>query len=201
MKNTEKRKQGFSIIMTGFIALEGTAKLAGKFADKIDEKYPARLCKAAAGFGKGAFESDHKKALETVKEHLVSCNAVPGEGAFFLEVREGGFLTALYELALESGVGFELDLRKVPILQETVEICNLLEVNPYHLYSGECLIIMAPEGGRLADKLIGAGVNAVIVGSTTDKKAHILHNDGTESHLNRPEPDELERVLGNIETV
>ncbi len=194
MNKNELRKNGFSIVMTGFIALEGTAKLAKRFADKIDKIYPSYLSRNAKEFGGGVFNTDHEKALEASEEHLKNTGTTSGESAFVREVSEGGFLTALHEIASESGLGFEIDLRKVPILQETVEICNLLEVNPYRLYSGKCLIIMAPEGGMLADRMTGKGINAVIVGTTTDKKACILHNDGTESYLNRPEPDELTRL-------
>ena len=78
--------------------------------------------------------------------------------------------------------------------RRVIEICELLEVNPYHLYGEKCFIAIVPEGGSALEKLKAAGISARLVGHTTDKKAHILFNDGTESHLNRPEPDELERL-------
>ena len=184
----------YSIVMTGFIGLEGTAKLAKEYEKRITERFPAYLVKDAAGFGDGDDRLGHEKALEIIGGHLREFGAVNGEGAHCVEVSKGGILTALYELATISGLGFETDLRKIPIRQETVEICELLEVNPYHLYSGKCMVCMVPEGGALVTGLQDEGINAVIIGHTTDKKAHILYNDGTESHLNRPEPDELERL-------
>ena len=187
-------KYNRQVIMTGYIALEGTELLAGQFKEKIDERYPAWLTREASYFGKGKDEADFEKAREILSEHILAMGSTLGEDAFLTEVKKGGFLTGLYELSTMCGTGFELDLRSVPIRQETVEICELLEVNPYHLYGGKCLIAIVPEGGSALEKLKAAGISAHLTGHTTDKKAHILFNDGTESHLNRPEPDELERL-------
>ncbi len=184
----------YSIVMTGFIGLEGTAKLAKTYAEKISGRYPIYFAREAALLCSEEDRALHERAKQLLDEHLKEFGVSNGEGAFWVEAREGGILTALYELAKESSLGFEIDLRKIPILQETVEICELLEVNPYHLYSGECMVCIIPEGGSFATRLCDEGINAVIVGHTTDKKAHILYNDGTESHLNRPEPDELIRL-------
>ncbi len=184
----------YSIVMTGFIGLEGTARLATEYAEKVSQRFPIYFAREAAKLGGEEDKALHERALKLLDEHLKEFGNSNADGAFYTEVRDGGILTALYELAKMSGLGFETDLRKIPILQETVEICELLEVNPYHLYSGECLVCIIPEGGALVTKLADEGINAVIIGHTTDKKAHILHNDGTESHLNRPEPDELVRL-------
>lgn len=183
-------KSGLSVIMIGYIGLKGTAILAEKHRKEIDERYPLWFSREAVSLGGKADSEAFERAKILLSEHLENNN----EGACVAEIAEGGFLTGLYELAGESGKGFEIDLRKVPILQDTVEICELLEVNPYHLYSGYCIVAIVPEAGALVTKMTDEGINAVIVGHTTDKKAHILHNDGTESHLNRPEPDELNRL-------
>ncbi len=184
--------------MTGFIALKGTAILAERYKDRIDERFPSYLSRNALLFGTGKDSSDFERAKGIIKDHVKSFGEEFGEDSFAVEVKEGGFLTALYELAGQCSTGFELDLRAVPIRQETVEIAELLEVNPYHLYGEKCIVAIVPEGGALLSKLSDEGIEACLVGRTTDKKAHILHNDGTESHLNRPEPDELSRL--GIET-
>ena len=44
---------------------------------------------------------------------------------------EGGFLSALWKMAEASGAGLSADLRSVPIRQETIEICEIFDVNPY----------------------------------------------------------------------
>ena len=187
-------KYNRQVIMTGYIALKGTAILAREFKDKIDERYPVWLSREASRFGEGKDSEDFDKAREILLAHIRDMGSECGEDAFLTEVSKGGFLTGLYEMAAMCATGFELDLRSVPIRQETIEICELLEVNPYHLYGEKCFIAIVPEGGSALEKLKAAGISARLVGHTTDKKAHILFNDGTESHLNRPEPDELERL-------
>lgn len=188
------KKYSYSVIMTGYIGLKGTAILAERYKEKLDARFPLYLSREAMAFGGDKDKEEFEAAKKALTDHLEKHGAILEETAFATEVKEGGFLTGLYELAKESGLGFELDLRKVPVRQETIEICELLEVNPYHLYSESCMIAIVPEAGALVTNLLDEGINAVIVGHTTDKKAHILHNDGTESHLNRPEPDELNRL-------
>lgn len=46
-----------------------------------------------------------------------------GVGAMH-DVTEGGIFGALWEMAEASGVGLEIDLKKIPLRQETVEVCE-----------------------------------------------------------------------------
>ena len=45
-----------------------------------------------------------------------------------------------------SGVGLEIDLKKIPIRQETIEICEFFDLNPYKLLSGGSLLLAAADG-------------------------------------------------------
>jgi hydrogenase expression/formation protein HypE len=38
-------------------------------------------------------------------------------------------------MAEASGVGLEIDLKKIPVRQETIEICEFFGINPYELIS------------------------------------------------------------------
>ena len=49
------------------------------------------------------------------------------------DITEGGVFGAFWEMASGAGVGLEVDLKKIPIRQETVEICNYFGVNPYQI--------------------------------------------------------------------
>ena len=179
--------------MTGYIALKGTSALAKQFKDQLDEHFPGYLSRSALAFGTSDL-ADASNALEIINDYLGACSEESREECCAVEIADGGLLTALWELSKVCSCGFELDLRKIPVKQETIEICELLEVNPYHLSSGGALIVIAPEGQALCERLKSAGVPAVIVGSTNETKAHTLLNDGTVSYINRPEPDELIRL-------
>ncbi len=200
MHNTPNSKKGVrSLIVAGYIGLGGTAALARNFRDKIDARFPLYLSREAAAEGDPEkLLKEEALALEIIERSAGGKEAFLPESeterAFLVKAGEGGFLTAMYNLAEESRMGFETDIRLVPIKQETIEICELLEVNPYHLYCGGCLIMIIRDGDILVSELEKEGIHAVVIGHTNDKKSHILMNDGTESHLNRPEPDELERL-------
>ena len=56
-------------------------------------------------------------------------------------------------LAEQAGTGLEVSLKKIPIRQETVEICNELDVNPYELSGNGSLLFVTDQGEMLAEQL------------------------------------------------
>ena len=75
-----------------------------------------------------------------------------GVGAMH-DVTEGGIFGALWELAEASGVGLEIELKKIPLKQETVEICEFFGINPYELISSGVMLMAAKDGNRLVMEL------------------------------------------------
>jgi hydrogenase maturation factor len=106
-------------------------------------------------------------------------------------VSEGGILAALWELAEGAGVGLTIDLKKLPIRQETVEICNHCNVNPYELLSGGCLLMTTSDGLGLVTALQQKEIPAVVVGKTTDSKDRLILNEDEVRYLDRPHEDSI----------
>ena len=98
-------------------------------------------------------------------------------------------MAALWELAEGAGVGLTIDIKKIPVRQETVEVCNQLNVNPYELLSGGCLLMTTRNGTGLAADLEAAGIPAAVIGRTTDSNDRLILNDGEERYLDRPAQD------------
>ena len=71
-------------------------------------------------------------------------------------------------MAEASGVGLDIDLKKIPIRQETVEICEYFDINPYELISSGCMLMAAPDGNGLVMALERAGSPATIIGKATE---------------------------------
>lgn len=69
------------------------------------------------------------------------------------DVTEGGIFGALWEMAEASGVGLEIDLKKIPVRQETIEICEFFGINPYQLISSGCMLMAAEDGNLLVREL------------------------------------------------
>ena len=107
---------------------------------------------------------------------------------------EGGVLRALYKLLTGLGCGARVRLGAVPVLQGTVELCELLSLNPYRLYSG-CHILVCENGTRAAEELKARGAAASVIGYLTDDQDKLITDKSAPEYLNRPGPDELFQVL------
>ena len=84
--------------------------------------------------------------------------------------------------------------RNIPILQETVEVCELADVNPYRLMSGGCYLLAADSGWALARSLQAAGIPAAVIGRITKDKKRLICNGDVLTYLDRPQMDELDRI-------
>ncbi len=70
----------------------------------------------------------------------------------------------LWQLAAENGVGLVADLKRIPVRQETIEVCEYFDLNPYELMAGGSLLILTENGGELVRALETAGVPAAVIG-------------------------------------
>jgi len=182
----KETKPGQDIVVSGYIGLQGTAILARKYKDAILERYPKWICDEAILF---------EQHLSTMKEAAV---AIKSGVCTVMNVSEGGILASLWELAEGAGVGLTIELKKLPIRQETVEICNHLNVNPYELWSGGCLLMTTEDGQGLVNALAEADIPAVIVGRVTDSNDRLITNDDEVRYLDRPHADSLYEKVKEI---
>ena len=107
-------------------------------------------------------------------------------------------MTALWELAGYYGRGMRVKLRDIPVKQETIEICEVLEVNPYHLLSGGCALLVADNGYRLCEELRELGFAASVIGRTMPDHDKAIINGDSVGFLNRPQTDEYVRFHQEI---
>ena len=89
----------------------------------------------------------------------------------------------------------EIDLKKIPIRQETIEICEFFDLNPYGLLSGGSLLIVAEDGDGMVKALQEAGIPAAVIGRTTDNNDKVLHNGEEIRFLEPARPDEIGKVI------
>ncbi|MCD8153874.1 MAG: hydrogenase maturation factor [Clostridiales bacterium] len=109
-----------------------------------------------------------------------------------IPVGKGGFLAALWKLAEASGTGLIVDYRKVPVRQETIEICEIFHLNPYRL-QGQGGILFGMAGAEsLVWELRKSGVSAAVIGQATDGAARLLYSGGQARYLERPAKEERE---------
>lgn len=177
-------RPGQDIVLTKWVALEGTALLARIHRQRLLERYPAHMVETAEGFDR--YLSVIPEAASAVKSGILAMH----------DASEGGILAALWELAESSGVGLSIDLRKIPIRQETVEICEFCEVNPYMLASSGCLVLAADHGQSLADRLAAERIPAAVIGRATAGRDRLLYNGDEKRYLDKPAQDEIYKYMG-----
>ncbi|MCM1112829.1 MAG: AIR synthase-related protein [Muribaculum sp.] len=175
-------RPGQDVVVSKWIGLEGTAILAKRFGESLKARYPAWLPETAAGFD---------RYLSTVPE---AAAAVQSNVCVLHNVSEGGIFAALWELAEGAGVGLTIDLKKLPIRQETVEVCNHCNVNPYTLLSGGCLLMTCADGTQLAEALEAERIPAAVVGKVTAGRDRLILNGEETRYLDRPQPDSLYEI-------
>ena len=183
--STAGAKPGQDILVTKWIVIEGTSIIAKEKEEELLGRFSAAFVDTAKGFD---------RYLSVLPESAI---AVEHGVSAMHDVTEGGIYGALWEVAEASGIGLEIDLKAIPIRQETVEICEYFELNPYYLISSGCMLMAADRGHDLARKLEASGIPAAVIGKATDGKARRVWNGGEESFLERPKPDELYKIYGN----
>lgn len=172
-------KPGMDIVVSKWIGLEGTAMLAEEYGQGLLTRYPAYLVEEAQSF---------LKYLSLQPEAEVAMQA--GVAAMH-DASEGGIFAALWELAEAAGLGLTVDMKKLPLRQETVEVCEYCNRNPYELLAGGSLVMAASDGQALVEALEEAGIPATMVGHTTDSKDRILLNGEEVRYMDRPRTDEI----------
>ncbi len=175
---------GQDVVLSKWIGLEGTALLARRYREKLLERYPAYLVEEAEGFG---------RYLSVVPEARIAAGF--GVSAMH-DASEGGILGALWELAEGGGAGLSVDLRRLPLRQETVEVCEHCGANPYELLSGGCLIMVTEDGPGLVAALEREHIPAVLAGKVTDSNDRILINGDEIRYMDRPKQDAVYGTLG-----
>lgn len=175
-------RPGDELVMTKWAGIEGTSIIAAEKEDILKKTLPKELIDEAVSY---------KKLLSVVPEARIAAEC--GATAMH-DVTEGGIFGALWEIGAASGVGIIADLRKIPIKQETIEICEVFDINPYMLISSGSMLIGCPQGNLLVEKLMQNGINAVVIGRATEGNDRIVVNGDETRYLGPAGSDELYKI-------
>lgn len=177
-------KPGQALVVSKWAGLEGTAIIAKAGKDKLVSKYPASFIDDAIDFKK--YTNVAKEAAVAIKSGAVAVH----------DLSNGGIFAGLWEMAERAGTGLKVDLKSIPIRQETIEICEFYEINPYRLLSGGALLIVADDGEGMVEALNAQGIAAAVIGTLESGNDRIIVNADESRFLDRPQPDEIHKVLG-----
>ena len=103
----------------------------------------------------------------------------------------GGVLSGMWKMAEASGTGLRADLRKIPIRQETIEICERLDVNPYKLLSEGAVLLGCTDGDEVVQEFLHRQIPAAVIGRAAAGNDRLLYSGELIRYLERPSQDEL----------
>lgn len=176
-KRTGDARAGQDVILTKWIGIEGTALLAKSKEKELRERFSGAFTGQAQSF---------LKYISVVPEAAVAMKS--GVSAMH-DVSEGGIFSALWELAEAAGVGLDIDLKKIPVRQETIEICEVFDINPYFLMSGGAMLMTADNGHDLVRRLEMEQIPATVIGKITDGNDRIVRNEDEVRYIEPPRPE------------
>ena len=187
-------QEGDSIIVTKGLAVEGTALLARDNAEGLRQ----------AGVGESVIEVSaallDSPGISVIPEARIASTQTAVHSMH--DVTEGGLITALHEVASASGLGLAIEEDSVPVLPETIEVCNALGLHPMGLLASGALVMTlpAPEVPKLLHSLERAGINAWEIGQVlpAEEGRILFTRHGEEVPLPVFGRDELARYLAQM---
>ncbi|HWT27835.1 MAG TPA: AIR synthase family protein [Mobilitalea sp.] len=183
MIKTAGAKPGQEIVMTKWAGLEGTAIIAAAKEKELLGKY-------SSSFIDGA-----KRMIDYISVVPDSKIAREVGVTSMHDVTEGGIFGALWEIGAASKVGLEVDLKKILLKQETVEICEFYDLNPYMLISSGCMLMITDQANRLVERLNAEGIAAAVIGRIIQGNDRVIINEEERRFLEPPKSDELYKVM------
>lgn len=180
LKNIEPE---LDLVVTKWVGLEATTIISKEKEGQLKELFAESFVKTAQGFD---------QYLSVIPESRI---AMEHEVAAMHDITEGGIFGALWEMAAGADLGVEVDLRKIPIRQETVEVCEVFGVNPYVIMSSGSMLIATKDGNGLVEKLSSAGIHSAVIGRTKAGNDRIIRNGEEVRYLDKPQTDELYKVI------
>lgn len=175
-------KEGDDIVVTKWIALEGSSIIARTKEDELKSHF-------SSGFVDTVKDFDAN--ISIVKEAMIA-KRLGATGMH--DITEGGIFGALWEVGSASQKGLEVDLKSIPIRQETIEICEIFSINPYELISGGSLLVTIPKGHDLVRELAKEGIEATVIGKITGGNDRVVINDDEKRFLEPPKSDEIYKI-------
>lgn len=182
---------GQEILLCGCTGLEGTLRILDESEDELRTMFvPSFLAEAKA--------MTRELVLPQTLAGALALRSPGGERLVTAarQIGSGGILAALWDLAEAAQIGLEVDLSLMTLRQETVEICEFFQLNPYQMTSAGSFLLAADHAEEVIAVLEGGGARAGRLGVAKAQNARVITSGEEVRYLDRPAPDELMRWQG-----
>ena len=123
------------------------------------------------------------------------------------EIGKGGILTALWKICDRNKWGLRYSLKKIPILQGTIEIANYFDINPYKLLTKNSFLIATEDDDekRKCDTMsnesyfhFSENIEVMAeIGEVVKWKKRVRIDGESEAFLTKDFKDEIDKILIN----
>ena len=176
---------GDVIVMTKWAGLEGTAIIAEEREEELSRNLGRELVERAKSL---------IGMISIVPEAMIARDYASA----MHDPTEGGIANGLHEMATAASLGFRVYAERIPVREETLRICSFYNLDPLALISSGVLLTAVPRESAddLVSELRGSGIPAEVIGEfLDDPEKRVIVRGGLEKPLNRPETDELWKVV------
>lgn len=165
---------GMAVIAAGWIAIEESAYLVDEHRDELLKRLPL----------------PYVSKMDNIAGHActipASRIAIENGAAAMHDVAQKGIFAALWELSVGSRCGLNIDLRAIPVRQETIEFCEIMGINPYEAASAGCMLVITPQSEKILEAFSAADIPAAVIGClTADNDKKIINGDEVR-YLDKP---------------
>ena len=169
--NGNKVAVGMDIVMSGNAGCLGSVQLAYEHRAGLYERY-------SRSYIDNIFKLEDMLALKTEPDIAYECGAVYG-----CNVGSGGVYCALWDMADSLNIGIDISHDHIPIVQETIEVCEFAGVNPYLIDGTGAALFITNNGQILSDRLYEAGYEAAVIGKVIEGHDRTVSHDGERRFL------------------
>ena len=173
---------GQDVVLTNWIGLEGMLRILREKKEELSKRFVPAFLHQIEEQQQYLLAGDE---LRIAKEFGVSA---------MHQITEGGILAALWNLTEASGTGIDVDLKKIAIKQETIEVCEQFHLNPYQMTAAGSILLVTHDGEGLVSRLEKNGKKATVIGRLTDRNEKVIWNDTEKRFIDRPAQDELLKI-------
>ena len=165
------------IVIKGYSGSRGAAFLASSNMDKLKARFRPDYLERELD----ALETDIK-----TREEIQTAEHADKESA---SEHPEGILRGLYDLAVQMRCGMRIELKKIPVRQFTVEICELCGANPYRIPSDSVIELCGSGDGsageRRVQELSERNIIAACIGCTTDGLDKVITDKTNTEYINK----------------
>lgn len=163
----KKISEGNHIVMVNCAGGFGTKQIIDKYREKLSKRFDGMYLENVI-IDKEVFSGYEAISTLTCSDRLIDNVYYIHDASF------GGIYAALWQLGKWVGKGFVIDNRKIPIKQETIEVCEFFDINPYCIDSTGCFLLVCKNGFGLVSEFRDKNIAASVIGQITERSERIV---------------------------